>query len=185
MLETAILQAAADELAESGYAGLTMDRVARRAGTNKNAIYRRWPNRAALCVAAYRRMLPTSPEETPDTGSLRSDALAVLNRGNARMSSPEGAILRGLLADLQSDPELIREVRGQLPGAGLGPWMTVLARAVARGEAGPGAMLPRVATVAVDLLRNEYAVHGITEVPPAILEEIVDQVFLPLVKAHS
>jgi AcrR family transcriptional regulator len=34
------------ELVESGYARLTMDRVARRAGTNKNAIYRRWPSRA-------------------------------------------------------------------------------------------------------------------------------------------
>src|SRR4051794_29974940 len=54
-LEQAILRAAADELTEAGYAGLTMDRVAQRAHTNKNAIYRRWPNRAALGVAAYRR----------------------------------------------------------------------------------------------------------------------------------
>jgi AcrR family transcriptional regulator len=45
-LERAILRAAGDELVESGYARLTMDRVARRAGTNKNAIYRRWPSRA-------------------------------------------------------------------------------------------------------------------------------------------
>lgn len=184
-LEEAILRAAAEELAEVGYRNLTMDSVAERAGTAKNVIYRRWPNRAALCVAAYRRMLPTSPEETPDTGSLRSDALAMLTRGNARMSSPEGAILRDLLADVQTDPDLIREIREQLATAGLGPWMTVLARAVARGEAGPGAMTPRVATVAVDLLRNEYAIHGVAEVPAAVLEEIVDQVFVPLVKAHS
>jgi AcrR family transcriptional regulator len=45
-LEQAILRAALDELAETGYSGLAMDRVARRAGTNKNAIYRRWPSRA-------------------------------------------------------------------------------------------------------------------------------------------
>ncbi|GAB3413301.1 TetR/AcrR family transcriptional regulator [Flindersiella endophytica] len=184
-LEEAILRAAIDELVEVGYRNLTMDGVAERAGTAKNVIYRRWPNRAALCVAAYRRMLPTAPEETPDTGSLRSDALALLNRGNARLSSPVGAILRELLADLPTDPELIREVREQLANAGLGPWLTVLARAVARGEAGPDAMTPRVATVAVDLLRNEYAVHGVSEAPAAVLEEIVDQVFLPLVKAHS
>ncbi|MFD4034697.1 hypothetical protein ACFWVP_30355 [Streptomyces sp. NPDC058637] len=33
-----------------------MDEVARRAGTNKIAIHRRWPNRVALGVAAYRRL---------------------------------------------------------------------------------------------------------------------------------
>ena len=42
-LENAILRAAAEELTESGYAGLTMDRVARRAGNDKNTIYRRGP----------------------------------------------------------------------------------------------------------------------------------------------
>lgn len=64
-LEQAILQAAAEELAQVGYQNLTMDGVAARAGTAKNAIYRRWPNRAALCVAAYRRLLPTGPRTSP------------------------------------------------------------------------------------------------------------------------
>src|SRR5262245_16752750 len=76
-LEQAVLRAAIDELLAAGYAGLTMDRVAKRAATNKNAIYRRWPSRAALAVAAYRQMaggdLPL-----PDTGSLRDDALELL-----------------------------------------------------------------------------------------------------------
>jgi AcrR family transcriptional regulator len=66
-LERAILRAALDELAEAGYAGLTMDRVARRAGTNKNAIYRRWPNRAALGLAAYRELV-VADNALPDTG---------------------------------------------------------------------------------------------------------------------
>ncbi|MGP3916730.1 hypothetical protein [Nonomuraea sp. 10N515B] len=42
-----------------------------------------------------------------------------------------------------------------------------------------------MATVAVDLLRNEYALNGVTTVPDSILAEIVDQVFLPLVRAHG
>ena len=53
-LEGVILRAAAEELTESGYAGLTMDRVARRAGTNKNTIYRRWPSRAITSTIAGR-----------------------------------------------------------------------------------------------------------------------------------
>jgi AcrR family transcriptional regulator len=182
-LEQAILQAAAEELAQVGYQNLTMDSVAARAGTAKNAIYRRWPNRAALCVAAYRRLLPTGPTDIPDTGDLRSDALALLTRANSRLSSPAGKILRELLADIQTDPEQIRELREQLGHASVGFWLTVLARAAARGEADPGALTPRVATVAVDLLRNEYLTHGMTAVQERVLIEIVDQVFLPLVRA--
>lgn len=182
-LERAILQAAADELAEAGYPNLTMDRVAARAGTSKNVIYRRWPSRAALSVAAYRQMLPTDPEDTPDTGDLRSDALALLNRANDRMSSPVGKVLRELLSGIQDDPERVREIREQVGRAGVAPWLTVLSRAAARGEIGADALTPRVATVALDLLRNEYSLNGVTAVPHSVLVEIVDQAFLPLVRA--
>ena len=179
-LEQAILDAAVEELNEVGYHRLTMDSVAARAGTAKNVIYRRWPSRAALCIAAYRQMLPTNPDETPDTGSLRGDALALLTRANDRMSSPVGRILRELLTDIQSDPERLRELRDQMARAGIGVWLTVLARAASRGEVDPAALTPRVATVAADLLRNEYALNGATSVPGSVLAEIVDEVFLPL-----
>ena len=66
-LERAILDATAAELGERGYAGLTMDRVAQRAGTNKNAIYRRWSNRAVLALAAYREMAKEA-HKAPQTG---------------------------------------------------------------------------------------------------------------------
>ncbi|MFG1910747.1 TetR/AcrR family transcriptional regulator [Kribbella sp. NPDC048928] len=181
-LEEAILRAAVEELQEVGYRDLTMDGVAARAGTSKNVIYRRWPSRAALCVAAYREMLPTGAGGAPDTGSLRGDALALLTRANERMSSPVGRILRELLADIHSDPERLRELRDQVAHAGVSHWLTVLARAVARGEVGQAALTPRVATVAVDLLRNEYALNGARSVAPEVLTEIVDQVFLPLTR---
>lgn len=179
-LEQAILRAAVEELQEVGYRELTMDRVAARAGTAKNVIYRRWPSRAALCIAAYKQMLPTGAEAVPDTGSLRGDALALLNRANDRMSSPVGQILRQLLADIHSDPERMRELRDQVARAGVALWLTVLARAASRGEVGEAALTPRVATVAVDLLRNEYALNGAKSVAPEVLAEIVDQVFIPL-----
>ncbi|MEU8707692.1 TetR/AcrR family transcriptional regulator [Streptomyces sp. NPDC048565] len=187
VLEEAILRAAAEVLRESGFAGLTMDEVARRAGTNKNAIYRRWPNRVALGAAAYRRM--TEVETTvPDTGSLRGDALELLRRANSTWSSPYGEILRGLIAAAGGAPELLAELReGQDPEGGAygAAWTTALGRAVARGEAAHGAMHPRVASAPVALLRNEYMTRGIPAVPDAVLVEIVDEVFLPLVHGRA
>ncbi len=183
-LEQAILRAAIDELAESGYAGLTMDRVAQRAGTNKNAIYRRWPSRAALGVAAY-RALATGDQPLPDTGTLRGDALELLRRANRSWASPAGQLRRSLLAGVADDPELLALIQERVGDAGSAVWLTVLGRAVARGEARPEALHPRVATVAVVLLRNEYVSRGVPTAPDDVLVEIVDEVYLPLVRGRG
>ncbi|WP_380283043.1 TetR/AcrR family transcriptional regulator [Kitasatospora purpeofusca] len=182
-LEDAILSAAADELTESGFSGLTMDKVAARAGTNKNALYRRWPNRLALAVAAYRRIATTV--QPPDTGSLRSDVLAWLRQANRYWSSPQGAILRELLAAAGGATELLAQLQEQSGDAGAAPWLTILGRAIARGEASPEALHPRVATVAMTLLRNEFVVRGVPTAPDEVLVEIVDEVYLPLVRGRG
>ncbi|WP_285706462.1 TetR/AcrR family transcriptional regulator [Microtetraspora sp. NBRC 16547] len=179
-LEEAILRAAVDELTESGYAGLTMDKVAARAGTNKNAIYRRWPNRLALGIAAYRQLATTVPP--PDTGSLRGDVLELLRQANRHWSSPLGAILRELLSAAGGTSELLAQLQEQPGDAAAAPWLTTLGRAVARGEAAPEALHPRVATVAIVLLRNEFVVRGVPTAPDDVLVEIVDEVYLPLVR---
>ncbi|HEY8472608.1 MAG TPA: TetR/AcrR family transcriptional regulator [Natronosporangium sp.] len=184
-LETAILQAAVEILTESGYQGLTMDRVAARAGTNKNAIYRRWPNRAALGLAAYRELVNTDTE-LPDTGELRGDVLALLRGANRHLASPTtGGVLRGLLAAAATDPELAAQLRDSAIDAQSSRWLTVLARAVARGEVPPEALHPRVATVAIALLRNEYVARGTTNVPDNVIVEIVDEVYLPLLRGRA
>lgn len=184
VLEEAILRAAAEVLREAGAGGLTMDEVARRAGTNKNAIYRRWPNRVALGVAAYRR-LADAEITVPDTGSLRDDALDLLRRANSTWSSPHGEILRGLIATAGSAPELLAELRDGGGGAYEAAWLTVLGRAVARGEAVAEALHPRVASAPVALLRNEYMTRGVPAVPDGVLVEIVEEVFLPLVRGRA
>lgn len=181
-LEDAILRAAADELAESGYPALTMERVAQRAGTNKNTIYRRWPNRAALGVAAYRH-LAEDTLKPPDTGNLREDALTLLRAINCGQSSPAARILRSLLTGVGDEPELREQLHEQAAEGGTKTWLTLLDRAVARGEARSEARHPRVATVALVLLRNEILTRGLTTVDDAVLVEIVDEVYLPLVGA--
>src|SRR5262249_10198492 len=105
-LEQAVLGAAIDQLLEAGYAGLTMERGAARAGTNKNTIYRRWPSRAALAVAAYRQMA-RGDLPLPDSGTLRDDTLELLRRANRGWSSPVGLVQRSLIAGVADDPELL------------------------------------------------------------------------------
>jgi AcrR family transcriptional regulator len=161
-----------------------MDRVAGRAGTNKNAIYRRWPSRAALAVAAYRQMA-AGDRPLPDTGTLRDDALELLRRANRVWSSPAGMVQRSLLAGVADDPELLALIQERAHDAGSALWLMILGRAVARGEARPEALHPRVATVAVVLLRNEYVTRGIATAPDDVLVEIVDEVYVPLVRGRG
>jgi AcrR family transcriptional regulator len=182
-LDEAILRAAVDELTESGYAELTMDKVARRAGTNKNAIYRRWPNRLTLGIAAYRQLV--TAVRPPDTGSLRGDALELLRRANRHWSSPLGAILRELMSAAGGASELLAQLPEQSGDTVAAVWLTILGRAVARGEASPEALHPRVATVAIVLLRNEFVVRGVPTAPDDVLVEIVDEVYLPLVRQRG
>ncbi|HTJ40373.1 MAG TPA: TetR/AcrR family transcriptional regulator [Dactylosporangium sp.] len=184
-LEHAILRAAAEELRESGYAGMTMDRVAQRAGTNKNAIYRRWPHRAALGIAAYRHLSAESLP-SPDTGTLRGDALEMLRAANATWSSPHGTVLRDLLAAAADDPQLLTLLRERSGTSAMdAAWLSMLTRATERGEAPPSAVHPRVAATPLTLLRGEYAMRGTPTVPDETLVEIVDEIFLPLVRGRG
>jgi AcrR family transcriptional regulator len=72
----AVLSAVLDELNVNGYAGLSVEAVASRAGVNKTTIYRRWPTLDDLLVDA----LMTWSEDAipgPDTGSIETDLLAL------------------------------------------------------------------------------------------------------------
>ncbi|WP_327298324.1 MULTISPECIES: TetR/AcrR family transcriptional regulator [unclassified Streptomyces] len=180
-LEKAILTAVLDELAEVGYAGLTMERVAVRARTGKAALYRRWPGRAELVIdaCAARRL---TDADLPDTGALRTDVVAVLRQLSAKFATSHGDILRGLLTEAMHDPEFARLVRERVGPAGPGPIQSVLLRAAARGEIEPWVPGSRRATVAVDLLRNHYLLYG-APVPEEVITEIVDDVYLPLLLA--
>jgi AcrR family transcriptional regulator len=178
VLERAILAAALEELTEVGYADLTMDRVAVRARTSKAALYRRWSNRAELVVDACRRQM-IMDAGVPDTGELRADMIAFLRIMSARMESPFGAVIRGLLAEILRKPELTEEIREQIFGSGPTVIMTILERAVARGEVAEHLLRSRRATVAADLLRNEFLLYG-GPIPDETIVEIVDDVYLPL-----
>lgn len=81
-LEGALLDAAWQELQATGYGGLTFEGVATRARTSKPVLYRRWPTKADLVVAAMKQAGLFERRELPDTGSLREDVLVSLRNFN-------------------------------------------------------------------------------------------------------
>lgn len=177
-LETAIVDAVWAELAASGYAGLTVGAVAERARTSKAVLYRRWPGRAALVMAALSHHAP-STEDVPDTGSLRGDLLALLRAIVTGVSVRSIDALWGLLTESARDPDLAALVREQLAELQRsGPIVAMFDRAVARGEVDPAGVTPRLLRLAPDLLRSELLLYG--EITDAAIVEIVDDVVLPL-----
>ncbi|MFI0451506.1 TetR/AcrR family transcriptional regulator [Actinomadura sp. 6N118] len=176
-LEATILEAAWEELAAVGYSRLTMEGAAARARTGKQVLYRRWRNRAELVIAALRHRTGSIADRIPDTGDLRGDVLAVLRQMAQRHRDIGADVIHGLLADAPDlDPRffaIMNDVMG-----------TVLKRAAERGELTFTDLSPRVVTLPADLLRHEMLLtrHPLAE---ATLVEIVDDVFLPLIRATA
>jgi AcrR family transcriptional regulator len=132
--DQAILDATLEILLDQGYRGVTIEGVAARAGVGRPTIYRRWPSKPAVVVAALvrsdRLALPAL-----DTGSLRNDLIAVQRHQVERMNSPDARrVTAGLIADLADDPELADTYVGQFLAPRRATVWEVLQRGVDRGE---------------------------------------------------
>jgi AcrR family transcriptional regulator len=180
-LEHALLAAACDELVAVGYANLTMDGVAARARTSKPVLYRRWPTRPELVLAALRHRGPLLSGEPPDTGTLRGDVVALLERMSAGLRALGTGAILGLLADYLRDPELLAYVRPQIMTQGHDVMQLLLRRAAERGEIATASVNPRVASLPIDLLRHELFVTQ-SAAESDVISDIVDDIFLPLLR---
>ncbi|TDE11785.1 TetR/AcrR family transcriptional regulator [Jiangella asiatica] len=182
-LEAAIYDAVWAELAEVGYAGLTIGAVADRARTSKAVLYRRWPGRAELVFAALVQHVPKAAD-VPDTGDLRSDLVTFLRSIAANWATRSIDALWGLLAETARDPALAALVRSELADqVREGPMTVMVERAVRRGEVDPAVVSPRMLRVPLDLVRSELLLNG--AITGTAVEEIVDDVFLPLVRPRT
>jgi AcrR family transcriptional regulator len=181
-LRDAIYRAALDELTQNGYADLTMDRVAARAKASKGSLYRRWPGRAELVVDAIRHTQGSYPIP-PDSGDLRAELTAVLTSIAESLEGPRGEAVRGLVTEVFRHPELMRTVRTEIMDSSLRAMLEVLRRGVVRHEVRPAALAPMVARVGPGLVRQQMMIYGELN-EPGFIEQVVDQVVLPLVLAR-
>ena len=180
-LEDALLQAALDELADSGYGDFTIERVAERAGTSRHVLYRRWRSREELVLAALRHDADRDAAEVPDTGSLRGDVLAALRSANERRIGAVALYSVQLGTYFRDTGTSLGELRRQILGDRPPVMQTIVDRAVERGEVDPRRLTPRIVTLPADLLRHE-ALMTLGRVPDEAIVAIVDDVFLPLVQ---
>lgn len=165
-----VLALTVEELARVGFHRLSVPEVAERAGLNKTSVYRRWPTKGALVGAALEHALGHDAP-FPDTGSLRSDALAFALTAAAWADSPSGrGVIRTLLSD-GDDPDVRALVARLIRTRSSGP-RALFARAIARGELDEGADVGMALTVIAGAISHRMLVEQ-GAVTPAFVNRLV------------
>ncbi|MEV7007352.1 TetR/AcrR family transcriptional regulator [Streptosporangium sp. NPDC051022] len=115
----AILTAAFDLVSEVGYAKLSIEGIAARAGVGKQTIYRWWPSKGAVLFDAF-LMFSEGPDgevALPDTGDLEADLKTVMRATVAELNDPRyDEPMRALTTEIAHDPELAAAYAEQLDG---------------------------------------------------------------------
>lgn len=131
-IDAAVLEATLALLDGSGYVRLSIEEVARQAGTTKPAIYRRWPGRPHLVLAALAVRLDAA--HAPDTGCTLCDLNEGINVFVAAFRRIRPEVLGPLLADCTPDPELHRTFIATLFDPPRDAVAQMLDRALRRGD---------------------------------------------------
>ncbi|WP_067544330.1 TetR/AcrR family transcriptional regulator [Nocardia crassostreae] len=129
-----ITEAVLDELAEQGYARVSMEAVAKRAGVGKSALYRRWPAKQDMVVAIISE-ISLDHATAADTGSLRGDIRESLTAVENWLTHPRfSRILPDLFAEAVRNPALHAAVDSAIGAPRRARGLEVLERGIARGE---------------------------------------------------
>lgn len=135
--DQAIRDATLELLADVGYDGMTVEAVADRAGVGKATIYRRWPNKQELLLAAVDALYEEGLE-VPDTGDIRSDLVELIRRAHRLMTGTRaGQVLPRIIPEVAQDTPLGRAYLDTVMAPRLHILATVLTRAQQRGELRP------------------------------------------------
>lgn len=171
----AILRAADDLVVEKGFAGVTIEGIAKAAGVAKQTVYRWWSCKTDVLMDAFLEDA-AADLEPPDTGSLATDLRAHL-RDTARFLTADdaGTVFRTLVGQAQHDSELAQtfrarylhdqQVRDQKP----------FVRAIARGELLPETDVASLAERLVGPIHYRVIVTG-EPVDDSLVDAVVDDV---------
>lgn len=179
--ETELLDVTLQLLQEHGYDRLTLDAVAARARASKATVYRRWPSKAELVLAAFIegvRQVAIHPE----TGTLRGDLLA-LGESCREQASQQAGTIRAVLVETSRHPALQDALKNQFLDQRKTLIHEVLRDAADRGEIDPSVISDEL----WDLLPG-YLIFRIIlpSRPPTreTVEALVDEVIMPSLTRH-
>jgi AcrR family transcriptional regulator len=173
--DQAILHATLRMLGTQGVAGTTIEGVAADAGVGKTTIYRRWPTKTDLILAAISDLVPTG--DPPDTGSMAGDMAALAETQQRRLAdSGLAGIVPRVLAESMSDPELHQDFVDRVVNPFRELLRLFIERGIERGELRPDLEVEPL----VDLLHS-IPIYKIlmSRGDPASLEQ-VPWAYLPL-----
>src|SRR5438128_640042 len=110
-LEQRVQDAVIDLYCDVGWAALTFDAVARRAGVGKSALYLRWPTKERLLLDALAaRMMPVT---LIDTGSVREDLIRFAHQMSEFYGGQNGLVTLRVSLEAITRPELLASVQEQ------------------------------------------------------------------------
>ncbi|MEP7455965.1 TetR/AcrR family transcriptional regulator [Phyllobacterium sp. SB3] len=177
-LDEAILDATWEELADKGYLGLTLETVAKRAGTSRPVLHRRWESRGELVTAALARHVARNPISVPDQGSVRDEMILLLQRLSDRARPELLRIVFDMREDLLEARSNLADLTGRIGERGV--VTDILVRGVERREIDAARITPRIASLPIDLARHDMLMT-LQPLSSSSIHEIVDEIFLPLI----
>lgn len=130
--ETELLAVTLQLLQEHGYDRLTVDAVAATARASKATVYRRWPSKAELVLAALIESI-RQVAVPPETGTLRGDLLR-LGELVSRETLQHASTIRAVLVETSRNPALNDVMQHEFIDQRKALIRHVLQQAVDRGE---------------------------------------------------
>jgi AcrR family transcriptional regulator len=130
--ETELLDVTLRLLQEHGYDRLTVDAVAATARASKATVYRRWPSKAELVLAAFIEGI-RQVAVPPDTGTLRGDLLRV-GEIVCQQARQHASTIRAVLVEVSRNPALNDVMQHQFVDQRKALIRHILQQAVDRGE---------------------------------------------------
>lgn len=107
----AIMRSTLELAQESGFAKLSIEAVAARAGVGKHTVYRRWPSRGLLFLDSV-LSLNAGGLDHPDTGDVVADLREVMTRASDLLGRPPwGPLYQDLIGEAQHDPAVAAALR--------------------------------------------------------------------------
>jgi AcrR family transcriptional regulator len=168
-------------LQEHGYDRLTVDAVAAAARASKATVYRRWPSKAELVLAAFIEGVRQVAVH-PQTGTLRGDLLQ-LGDACSRQTYEQSGTIRAVLVEVSRHPALHDALQHQFLDQRKALIQEVLRDAVLRGEIDAEAISDEL----WDLLPGYLIFRSIMPNRPPTehtVEALVDQVIIPSLTRH-